>query len=116
MDNTLDKIKHIGYNPNSGEVMYEEGSLVFNEGDKNTSYIHLRGNLPDYIRAEMKIKNPAGEVVILNSKVVKSLKNICREFQLKVNAPGNYECQLVLSYSNKTNVSNKFSYKVNQGI
>lgn len=116
MDSTLDKIKHISYNANNGEVMYEEGTLIFNVGDKNTAFLHLRGNLPNYIRAELKIKAPNGEIVLLTSKIINNLKNICRQFEVIVNESGTYDCQLVLSYSNKTNVSNKFSYKVNQGI
>lgn len=113
---SLNKIKHISYNPNNGMVTYEEGSLVFNVGDKNTAFIHLRGAMEGYIRAELKVKAPNGEVVVLTSKVVNNLKNICRQFEVIVDEPGTYDCQLVLSYSNKTNVSDIFSYRVNKGI
>ena len=114
--NELDKVKHISYNANNGEVMYEEGTLVFNEGDKNTAFIHLRGAMEGYIRAELKIRKPGGEVVLLTSKVVDNLKNICREFAVEVNSPGDYECQLILSYRDKINISNIFKYKVLKGI
>ena len=112
----LDKVKHISYNPNSGEVIYEEDSLVFNEGDKNVALVHLRGTIENFIRVDMKILKPGGEVVVLTSKVVTNLKNVCREFAVEVNSPGEYECQLILSYKDKINVSNKFTYKVLEGI
>ena len=112
----LDKVKHISYNTNNGIVTYEEDSLVFNEGDKNTAFIHLRGAMEGYIRAELKILKPGGEVVVLTSKVVTNLKNVCREFAVEVNSPGEYECQLILSYRDKINISNKFTYKVLKGI
>lgn len=112
----LDKVKNISYNPNSGEVMYEEDSLVFNECDKNVAFLNLRGEMEGYIRAELKVKAPNGKIAVLTSKVVNNLKNICRQFQLIVDEPGKYECQLVLSYGNKTNVSDIFSYKVLKGI
>lgn len=112
----LDKVKHISYNPNSGEVMYEEDSLVFNEGDKNVALVHLRGTIENYIRAELKIRKPGGEVVVLTSKVITNLKNVCREFEVEIESPGTYECQLILSYKDKINVSNKFTYKVLEGI
>lgn len=112
----LDKVKNISYNCSCGAVMYEEDSLQFNQGDKNTAYLNLRGEMEGYIRAELKVKAPNGEVVALTSKVINNLKNICRQFQLIVDEPGTYDCQLVLSYSNKTNVSDIFSYKVLKGI
>lgn len=112
----LDKVKNISYNPNSGEVMYEEDSLQFNQGDKNTAFLNLRGEMEGYIRAELKVKAPSGKIAVLTSKVVNNLKNICRQFQLIVDEPGKYECQLVLSYSNKTNTSDIFSYVVKESL
>ena len=112
----LNKVKHISYITSTGAVTYEEDSLVFNEGDKNVAIVHLRGTIENYIRAELKILKPGGEVVVLTSKVVTNLKNVCREFAVEVNSPGEYECQLILSYKDKINVSNKFTYKVNKGI
>ena len=112
----LCKIKHIGYSPNSGEVNYKDEDLIFNVGDKNTAFLHLRGNLEGYIRAELKVKAPNGEVVLLTSKVVNNLKNVCREFAVVVDEPGKYQCQLILSYKDKVNVSDIFSYEVNKGL
>lgn len=112
----LDKVKNISYNPNSGEVMYEEDSLQFNQGDKNTAFLNLRGDMEDYIRAELKVKAPNGEIVVLTSKVINNLKNICRQFQLIVDEPGTYNCQIILSYSYKTNTSDIFSYQVKESL
>ena len=112
----LCKVKHIGYSPNSGEVTYKDEDLVFNVGDKNTAFLHLRGNLEGYIRAELKVKAPNGEVVLLISKVVNNLKNVCREFAVVVDEPGKYQCQLILSYKDKVNVSDIFSYEVKKSL
>lgn len=112
----LNKIKNISYNCTTGMIMYEEDSLVFNQGDKNTCFLNLRGEMEGYIRAELKVKAPNGEVVVLTSKVINNLKNICRQFQLIVDEPGKYECQLVLSYSNKINTSDIFSYQVKESL
>lgn len=112
----LNKVKHISYITSTGAVTYEEDSLVFNQGDKNTCFLNLRGEMEGYIRAELKVKAPNGEVVVLTSKVVNNLKNICRQFQLIVDEPGKYQCQLVLSYSNKTNTSDIFSYVVKESL
>lgn len=112
----LDKVKNISYNPNSGEVMYKDEDLVFNQGDKQVAFLNLKGEMEDYIRAELKVKAPNGEVVVLTSKVINNLKNICRQFQLIVDEPGKYECQLVLSYSTKTNTGDIFSYLVKKSL
>lgn len=112
----LDKVKNISYNPNSGEVMYQEDSLQFSQGDKNVAMLNLTGDMEDYIRAELKVKAPNGEIVVLTSKVINNLKNICRQFQLIVDEPGEYRCQLVLSYSYKTNTSDIFSYLVKESL
>lgn len=112
----LDKVKNISYNPSSGQVMYEEDSLQFNQGDKNTAFLNLRGDMEDYIRAELKVKAPNGEIVVLTSKVINNLKNICRQFQLIVDEPGTYNCQIILSYSYKTNTSDIFSYQVKESL
>lgn len=112
----LDKVKNISYNCNCGAIMYEDDSLQFNQGDKNTAYLNLRGEMEGYIRAELKVKAPNGEIVVLTSKVINNLKNICRQFQLIVDEPGKYQCQLVLSYDNKTNTSDIFSYLVKESL
>ena len=113
--NELNKIKNIGYNCNCGAIMYEDESLQFNVGDKNTAFIQLRGNLDSYIKAQLKVKTPTGEVVLINSKIL-NLKNVCREFPVVVDEAGKYEAQLILSFKDKTNVSNIFSYTVNKSI
>lgn len=112
----LNKVKHIGYSPNSGEVTYKEEDLVFNQGDKHTAFLHLRGDMEGYIRAELKIRTPNGEVVLLTSKQITNLKNVCREFELIVDEPGKYQCQLILSYKNQINISEIFSYEVNKSL
>lgn len=112
----LCKIKHIGYSPNSGEVTYKDEDLVYNVGDKQVAFIHLRGDMEGYIRAELKIKTPNGEVVLLTSKQITNLKNVCREFAVVVDEPGKYNCQLILSYKNQINVSDIFSYQVKESL
>lgn len=112
----LNKVKHISYITSTGAVTYEEDSLVYNEGDKNVARIHLRGTIENFIRVDMKLLKPGGEVVVLTSKVVTNLKNICREFAVEVGEPGEYKCQLILSYKDQINVSDIFSYKVLEGI
>lgn len=112
----LNKVKHIGYSPNSGEVTYKEEDLVYNVGDKQVAFIHLRGTMEGYIRAELKIRTPNGEVVLLTSKQITNLKNVCREFAVVVDEPGKYNCQLILSYKNQINVSDIFSYQVKESI
>lgn len=112
----LDKVKHISYNPNSGEVTYKDEDLVYNVGDKQVAFIHLRGTMEGYIRAELKIKTPNGEVVLLTSKQITNLKNVCREFAVVVDEPGKYNCQLILSYKNQINVSDIFSYQVKESL
>lgn len=112
----LNKIKHVGYNDNTGEVHYEENSLCFNVGDKNVSYIHLRGTMDNAIKAELKVKTPNGEVVQLSSEVITNNRNVCREFAVIVDEPGIYSCQLVLSYKYKVNVSDIFKYQVKPSL
>lgn len=112
----LNKVKHISYITSTGAVTYEEDSLVYNEGDKNVARIHLRGTIENFIRVDMKLLKPGGEVVVLTSKVVTNLKNICREFAVEVGEPGEYKCQLILSYKDQINVSDVFTYKVLEGI
>lgn len=112
----LNKVKHIGYSPNSGEVTYKEEDLLFNVGDKQVAFLHLRGTMEGYIRAELKIKTPNGEVVLLTSKQITNLKNVCREFAVVVDEPGKYQCQLILSYKDQINVSDIFSYQVKESL
>lgn len=53
--------------------------------------------------------------MLINSKIL-NLKNVCREFPVVVDEAGKYEAQLILSFKDKVNVSNKFSYTVNPSI
>lgn len=114
--NELNKIKNIGYNCNCGAIMYEDESLQFNVGDKNTAFIQLRGALDSYIKAQMKIRTPNGEVVLVEGKVISNNRNVCREFAVVVDEAGKYEAQLILSFKDKVNVSNIFNYQVNKSI
>lgn len=112
--NELNKVRQISCIISTGAINFED-SLQFNEGDKNCAFIHLRGTMDSWIKAQLKVKTPTGEIVLINSKTL-NLKNVCREFQLIVDTPGNYECQLILSYKEQVNVSNIFNYTVNKSI
>lgn len=114
--NELNKVKQINYIVGSGVVNVDDNDLAFNVGDKNISFIQLRGTLDSYIKAQMKIKSPNGEVVLIVGKVVTNNKNVCREFPVVVDEAGKYVCQILLSFKDKVNVSNKFSYQVNESI
>lgn len=113
--NELNKIKQISCIISTGAINFDDDILSFNVGDKNTSFIQLRGNLDSYIKAQLKVKTPTGEVVLINSKIL-NLKNVCREFPVVVDEAGKYEAQLILSFKDKVNVSNIFNYQVNKGI
>lgn len=112
----LNKVKQINYIIGSGVVNADDNDLSFNVGDKNTSFIQLRGALDNYIKAQMKIRTPNGEIVLVEGKTITNNKNVCREFSVVVDEAGNYSCQLILSYKDKVNVSDVFTYKVNKGI
>ena len=114
--NELNKVKQINYIVGSGVVNVDDNDLAFNVGDKNISFIQLRGTLDSYIKAQMKIKSPNGEVVLINGKVISNNRNVCREFPILVDEAGKYEAQLILSFKDKTNVSNIFTYTVNKSI
>ena len=110
----LNKIRQISCIYNTGAINFED-SLQFNEGDKNCAFIHLRGTMDNWIKAQLKVKTPTGEVVLINSKTL-NLKNVCREFALIIGEPGVYEAQLILSYKDQINNSNVFKYEVLKGI
>lgn len=112
----LNKIKQINYIVGSGVVNFDDSDLAFNVGDKNTSFIQLRGTMDNYIKTQLKIRTPNGEVVLIDGKVISNNRNVCREFPVVVDEAGNYSCQLILSYKDKVNVSDVFTYKVNKGI
>lgn len=114
--NELNKIKQINYIVGSGAVNVDDNDLAFNVGDKQVAFIQLRGNLEGYIKSQMKIRTPNGEIVLIEGKVITNNRNVCREFPLVIDKAGNYNCQLILSFKDKTNVSNIFSYTVNKSI
>lgn len=114
--NELNKIKQINYIIGSGAVNVDDNDLAFNVGDKNVSFIQLRGNLDNWIKAQLKIRTPNGEVVLIEGKVITNNRNVCREFPVVVDEDGKYQAQLILSFKDKTNVSNIFSYTVNKSI
>lgn len=111
----LNKVRQISCIISTGAINFDDDTLSFNCGDKNTAFIHLRGNLDPYIKAQLKVKTPTGEIMLINSKTL-NLKNACREFSVVIAEPGEYVCQLILSYKEQINVSNKFSYTVNPSI
>lgn len=111
----LNKVRQISCIISTGAINFDDDTLSFNAGDKNTAFLHLRGNLEGYIKAQLKVKTPSGEVVLINSKIL-NLKNVCREFAVIVDEPGKYQCQLILSYKEQVNISNIFSYTVNSSI
>ena len=114
--NELNKIKQINYIIGSGAVNVDDNDLAFNVGDKQVAFIQLRGNLDNWIKAQMKIRTPNGEIVLIEGKIITNNRNVCREFPVVVDEAGNYSCQLILSYKDKVNVSDVFTYKVNKGI
>lgn len=114
--NELNKVKQINYIVGSGVVNVDDNDLAFNVGDKNISFIHLRGTMDNDIKAELKIRTPNGEVVSIEGQVISNNKNVCREFAIVVDEQGEYKCQLVLSYKYKVNVSDIFKYQVKPSL
>lgn len=110
----LNKIRQISCIISTGAINFDD-TIYFNSGDKNTAFIQLRSTLPNYIQVQMKIRTPNGEIVLVPGKAI-TAKNACREFPVVVDEAGNYSCQLILSYKDKVNVSDVFTYKVNKGI
>ncbi len=113
--NELNKIRQISCIISTGAINFDDDTLCFNCGDKNTAFIQLRGNLDPYIKAQLKVKTPTGEVVLINSKTL-NLKNVCREFAVVIGEPGEYMCQLEFSWKDQINISNIFKYQVLEGI
>lgn len=114
--NELNKIKQINYIIGSGAVNVDDNDLAFNVGDKQVAFIQLRGTMEGYIKAQMKIRTPNGEIVLIEGKIITNNRNVCREFPVVVDEAGKYEAQLILSFKDKVNVSNIFNYQVNKGI
>ena len=112
----LNKVKQINYIIGSGVINADDNDLSFNVGDKNTSFIQLRGTIDSYIKAQMKIRTPNGEVVLIEGKTIANNRNVCREFAVVVDEAGKYQAQIILSFKDKVNVSNIFNYTVNKSI
>lgn len=110
----LNKIRQISCIISTGAVNFDD-AISFNCGDKQVAYVQLRSTLPNYIQVQMKIRTPNGEIVLVPGKII-TAKNACREFLAVVDEPGEYVCQLILSYKEQVNISNIFTYKVNASI
>ena len=110
----LKKVKQINYSPISGKVRYESSELVFQEGDKNTAVIQLRGQLDQSIKVVLRIQTP-GELIEVEGKTV-PYKSIAREFQVPTDKVGIHRCQIIMSYSWETNVSEVFQYEVKESL
>ena len=64
----------------------------------------------------MKVKPPQGEVQTVDGKICK-LKGISREFLVPTDkGTGIYQCQIIMSYSYETNVSEVFQYEVKESL
>lgn len=65
-----------------------------------------------------EVKNCVYRFLDADGKIlyVTNNRNVSREFPLVIDKAGNYNCQLILSFKDKTNVSNIFSYTVNKSI
>lgn len=111
----LNKVRQISCIISTGAINFDDDTLSFNCGDKNTAFIQLRSTLPNYIQVKMKIRTPNGEIVLVPGKAI-TAKNACREFAVVVDEVGTYECQLEFSYKDQINISNIFKYEVLKGI
>lgn len=112
--NELNKIRQISCIISTGAINFDD-TISFNCGDKQVAFIQLRSTMPDYIQAQMKIRTPNGEIVLVPGRAI-TTKNACREFAVVVDEPGEYVCQLVFSYKAQVNISNIFKYEVLEGI
>ena len=110
----LEKCKNITYAPATGQVQFDD-KISFMEFDKNISLIRLRGELHDNVKVQMKIKPPQGEVQTVEGKICK-FKGYSREFLVPTDKIGIHECQIVMSYSYETNVSEIFEYEVKESL
>ena len=111
----LKKVKQINYSPASGKVQYESNEMVFQEGDKNTAVIQLRGELDPNVKVVIRIKPPEGDIIEVQGKTV-PYKSIAREFEIPTNSVGIHQCQIVMSYTYETNVSEVFQYEVKESL
>lgn len=110
----LEKVKGINYSPISGKVQYESSELVFQEGE-NTAVLQLRGELDESIKVVLRIQTPGEKLQEVEGKPV-SYKSIAREFKLPTAQVGIHRCQIIMSYSWETNVSEIFQYEVKESL
>ena len=109
----LDKIKKIYIN-NSGAVNVEE-DMSFNQGDKNVSYIQIKG-IDISILTEAKIKTPAGQIITKTYSNVDLGKNVYKQVLVPCEEAGKYQVQIIQSAKDKVSCSNIFEYTVDAGI
>ena len=110
----LQKIRQITYSPASGKVNYESKEMVCQEG-KNTAVLQLRGELDQSIKVVLRIQTPGGKLQEVEGKPV-SYKSIAREFKLPTAQAGIHRCQIIMSYSWETNISEVFQYEVQESL
>ena len=112
----LKKVRQITYSPASGKVQYESKEMVFQELDKNIAVIQLRGELDTSIKVVLRVKPVQGELMEVEGKTV-PYKSIAREFNVPTDkGTGIYQCQIVMSYTYETNVSEVFQYEVKESL
>ena len=111
----LKKVRQITYSPASGKVQYESKEMVFQELDKNIAVIQLRGELDTSIKVVLRVKRVQGELMEVEGKTV-PYKSIAREFQVPTDKVGIHQCQIIMSYSWETNVSEVFQYEVKESL
>ena len=110
----LEKCKNITYAPATGQVQFDD-KITFMEGDRNISILRLRGELHDNVKVQIKVKPPQGEVQTVDGKICK-FKGISREFLVPTDTVGIHPCQIIMSYSYETNVSEVFQYEVKESL
>ena len=110
----LEKCKNITYAPATGQVQFDD-KITFMEGDRNISILRLRGELHDNVKVQMKVKPPQGKVQTVEGKICK-FKGYSREFLVPTDTIGIHECQIIMSYSYETNVSEVFQYEVKESL
>ena len=109
----LNKVKKIYIN-NSGAVNVEE-DMSFNQGDKNVSFIQIKG-IDISILTEAKIKTPAGQIITKTCSTVDIGKNVYKQVLVPCEEAGKYQVQIIQSAKDKVSCSNIFEYQVNGGI
>lgn len=111
----LEKCKNITYTPASGKVQFDD-KISFMDGDRNISILRLRGELHDNVKVQIKVKPSQGELQTVEGKICK-FKGLSREFLVPTDkGTGIYQCQIVMSYTYETNVSEVFQYEVKESL